>query len=80
MTTQHTILVSAEHVSGWGSKMHGHIVRATASYERKLKAHIASGGTVLVYGCPDDRAGVIGCPSMRRVIVRSGMLLTRVIR
>lgn len=76
----HTIFIDSDCVSGWGKALHGHIVRATAARRCELAEHIRAGGEVLVYGCPDDRAGVIGCPSVRRVIIRSGMLLTRVIR
>lgn len=72
-----TMILSGSMVAGWGSDGAARIIRASAAEAREIRAELAAGRPVLVEGCPDDRTGVPGIPSMRRVIDARGRLVTR---
>lgn len=72
------MILDASVVQGWGSEPAARIVRVPAATAREIRAALAAGVPVLVAGCPDDRTGLVGVPSVRRVIDRHGRLVTRV--
>lgn len=77
MTTTSTMILDSSYVTAWGGQNGARIVRASAAEAREIRSTLANGGSVLVVGCPDDRTGQIGTPSVRRVVDRCGMLVTR---